>query len=279
MEGETLDRIVEFVEKYFLDPIKYHTGYNVVNTVVFAIILYFVLIGTIKLLKKINMAIDSVFLRELFPLIIAGSTTRALVDAGVYPNSYPQNLPFVTPGIYLTTYLVWLACVLTRHTSKTLGQGLPPTALVGLAWAGVNTILIIPRVTRPETPLIVLGISLPITMFLVLLNKTVTRSKLLEGWNIYLVMAHMFDAASTFVGLDIYGEYVEQHVVPTYLISLTGTSAIMFILKLVILLPTLYLLDKHLGEDQATLRVVKLVILILGIGPGTRNTLRMMMTT
>mgnify|MGYP000023419925 CR=1 FL=1 len=262
-----------------MDPIKYHTGYNVVNTVVFAIILYFVLIGTIKLLKKINMAIDSVFLRELFPLIIAGSTTRALVDAGVYPNSYPQNLPFVTPGIYLTTYLVWLACVLTRHTSKTLGQGLPPTALVGLAWAGVNTILIIPRVTRPETPLIVLGISLPITMFLVLLNKTVTRSKLLEGWNIYLVMAHMFDAASTFVGLDIYGEYVEQHVVPTYLISLTGTSAIMFILKLVILLPTLYLLDKHLGEDQATLRVVKLVILILGIGPGTRNTLRMMMTT
>lgn len=275
----TLETLAEFITKYFLDPIKYQTGYNIVNTVVFAIILYFALIGTIKLLKKLDIPIDSVFIRELLPLVIAGSSTRALVDAKVYPSSYPEKLLFVTPGIYLTTYMVWLTCILARHKSKPLGQGLPPTALVGIAWTCVNTTLIIPRVTRPETPIIVLGIGLSIAMAIALINRAVLKSKLFMGWNLYLVTAHMFDAASTFVGLDVYGEYVEQHVVPTYLISLTGTSATMFILKLVILLPVLHLLDKHLEEDQTTLRVVKLVILILGLGPGTRNTLRMMMTT
>jgi uncharacterized membrane protein len=61
-------------------------------------------------------------------------------------------------------------------------------------------------------------------------------------------------------------------VVENYLIDLTGTGAVMYPLKLLLLIPMLYLIDSEF--DEIELRdLLKLVVLVLGLAPGCRNTI------
>jgi len=87
----------------------------------------------------------------------------------------------------------------------------------------------------------------------------------------------MLDASSTFIGVDMLG-YYEKHVLPSYLIDLTGTALVMYPLKLAIFIPVLYILDTNFNEDEESRNLrtfVKLVILVLGLSPACRNTIRM----
>jgi len=96
--------------------------------------------------------------------------------------------------------------------------------------------------------------------------------------NSYLFYAHFYDATTTFVGIQFMG-YWEQHVLPRFLINLTGTAAVMYLLKFVTLMVALYLM-KELQEtesDKELMDFIKMVIFILGFAPGTRNLLRMLM--
>jgi uncharacterized membrane protein len=83
----------------------------------------------------------------------------------------------------------------------------------------------------------------------------------------------MLDASSTYIGVDWFG-YYEKHVVPTYLIDLTGTASIMYPLKLLVLLPLLSIIDKYI-EDKSLLNLTKLALIVLGLAPAIRNTLRL----
>ena len=88
-----------------------------------------------------------------------------------------------------------------------------------------------------------------------------------------IIYAHMLDASSTYYGVDWFG-YYEKHVVPTFLIDLTGSAAIMFPLKLAILLPVLYMIDKSMQEPSLR-NLTKLTLITLGLAPAVRNTLRL----
>ncbi len=87
-----------------------------------------------------------------------------------------------------------------------------------------------------------------------------------------LLGSHLFDASSTMVGIDRLG-YYGKHVVENYLVDLTGTGAVMYPLKLIVFIPLLYLIDSEF--DEIELRdLLKLVILVLGLSPACRNTIR-----
>ena len=81
--------------------------------------------------------------------------------------------------------------------------------------------------------------------------------------------AHIFDATSTFVAMDFFG-YYEQHVLPTFMINLTGSAIIMYPLKIIIILGILYIIDKEV-DDCTSNHMLKLAIFILGLAPGIRN--------
>jgi len=83
----------------------------------------------------------------------------------------------------------------------------------------------------------------------------------------------MLDASSTYIGVDWFS-YYEKHVVPTLLINLTGSAAIMFPLKLLILLPALSMIDRSLSEPSLK-NLTKLTLITLGLAPAVRNTLRL----
>jgi uncharacterized membrane protein len=98
--------------------------------------------------------------------------------------------------------------------------------------------------------------------------------------NCGLLWAHLFDASTTFTALQFFGSagYYEQHVVSNMIIGALGPAG-QFVLKLVVLIPVLWLLDKELPKPQdAQLRgFIKIAILILGLAPGVRNALRLVL--
>ena len=70
----------DFFQAYFIDPIKYNNGYNIVNTAAYAIILVAAVILTYKLLKKLGVRIDRQFFVGIAPFIALGGVLRAWED-------------------------------------------------------------------------------------------------------------------------------------------------------------------------------------------------------
>ena len=108
--------------------------------------------------------------------------------------------------------------------------------------------------------------------------KGLTIPTSLFGMNSLMIFSQFLDGAATFTGLDFYG-YREKHVLPSFLIDLTGTAAVMFLLKFLVLLLAIYLLDveykREMAEHPKLLGLIKIVVIILGLAPGTRDMLRL----
>ena len=90
-------------------------------------------------------------------------------------------------------------------------------------------------------------------------------------------MAHLFDASSTFIAVSFYG-YSEQHVLPNALYNLTGTALVMYPLKITVILFALYIIDTYV-EDRTIKNMLKLAIFILGLAPGLRDFLSLIIGT
>ncbi|HOP09153.1 MAG TPA: DUF63 family protein [Candidatus Methanofastidiosa archaeon] len=266
--ASVFDTISDFISKYFIDPITQHSGYNIVNTVTYAVIFA---IGTyfgIKFFEKIRVKIDKKLILSLIPFMILGGTSRALVDAEVYPDT-----PIlITPGIYITIALVTIATmivmsILQQHRDIDFHRNV---FLVGVVLALVNIALIVYNIKRPEGLVYILGSFGALYIPLRLISGR--YDTFLKG-NEYIVGAHIFDAATTFTGIQFYG-YVEQHVLTGYFIDIFG-PVVMFPLKIIFITLSLYLLDWIIPEgDFQNLNIkniLKMVILILGLGPGIRN--------
>jgi uncharacterized membrane protein len=95
-----------------------------------------------------------------------------------------------------------------------------------------------------------------------------------------LFLSHFIDGAATYRGLDVYG-YGEKHVLPSLLIGLSGTAAVMLLLKFLVVTAVIYLLDVAYREDlertPSLAWLVKVAVLVLGLAPGIRDALRLAM--
>jgi uncharacterized membrane protein len=47
----------------------------------------------------------------------------------------------------------------------------------------------------------------------------------------------------------------------------------MYALKLAVFIPVIYIIEKYFKEDEQIYYAIKFVLLVLGFGPGIRNTL------
>jgi uncharacterized membrane protein len=67
-------------------------------------------------------------------------------------------------------------------------------------------------------------------------------------------------------------------VIEGMIVQYTGSAAGMFLLKLGILIPVLYLLDICFDEREIELKnLVLLALIVIGLAPAVRNTLRMIL--
>ncbi|NJE25069.1 DUF63 family protein [Thermococcus sp. MV5] len=264
--------IAEVFQRYFIDPIKYNKGYNIVNTLTYALILGLASLGVYKILKKLNIKYNNAFFRALMPYMILGAFGRALTDATIIPRTYLT----VTPGIYILVFTITFSALLTTH--KLFEDWQKVFLYFGWSLVGMESLLLLFNIDKVDFNLTVLKYFVPFATIALITIYLLSKKIWLVKENSYLFYAHFYDATTTFVGVDFLG-YWEQHVVPRYLMELTGTAAVMYLLKFAVLMIALYLMEKleESESDKELMDFIKMVMFILGFAPGTRNLLRMLM--
>ena len=91
------------VDAFLPDIIQttFFSGYTIFNTIAYTLLLAIFILIIIKMFKKLEIDPLSIFY-SIIPFIFLGSTTRALVDNGIYP----KTVFLVTPGLYILVGLI-----------------------------------------------------------------------------------------------------------------------------------------------------------------------------
>jgi uncharacterized membrane protein len=269
--------LAAFVQRYYIDPIIYDTSYNPVDTITWAIVLGLAIIVLLKLLGRLNISMDEQLLFSTLPYILAGSSLRVIEDANLV--AAPWRYLLITPLIFFLVFFV-TAAVLIMSRRIWGAKYHKKYAAIGLIWTGCNLAVLSTigfRNAWVVAAVFLLGTALTGGLILCVRHlsaRSLPALKSLGGrFNQMIIYAHMLDASSTFIGVDWF-DYYEKHVVPTFFINLVGTAAIMYPLKLLVLLPVLYMIDRSMQEPSLR-NLTRLALITLGLAPAVRNTLRL----
>jgi uncharacterized membrane protein len=280
---------MSFLDDYFINPILQNGWFNPVNTVVYSLILIVAVFIVYKILNKMNIKIDKHFFLAVLPFIFWGSSTRVLHDAafaGILSpelNAFYGAPIFPTPGSYFITFMLAFSVFLISVGIQKLSK-VPYWKTMFSAGAALSILNIYFLPVLNFYPLILIA---GLTLFWMFLFYIPSRSfqhkffkkryphlkKIFSPVNQLILGAHLLDASATFIALSLYG-YLEQHVVPRLIFPLAGPVG-MFILKISVVIPVLWIIDVY-AEDRNFRNFLKLVVLILGLAPGLRDLIRLM---
>src|SRR3990172_4021717 len=104
----------DFLRAYFINPIVLNQGYNPINTTVYALMLVIAAYLVYRALSKMKVKIDRRLGIAIAPFIVFGSSSRVVVDAGIF-----FSFIFTTPLIY---FVVFAAAFTTLVTSLYLEE-------------------------------------------------------------------------------------------------------------------------------------------------------------
>lgn len=276
-----IEALRQFIDTYYIHPIMHDTGYNPVNTITWALVLVVCLFLTLRLLKKLKIEITPRFIAAVSPYIIVGASLRVMEDAELFAP--PLSYLLITPLIY---FLVFFCCILLLVLSVNVAQlhqmrtyeFTQVFGLIGVLWAILNlTILLwIGDVVVPWVLGAVIGLTGVVVGALYVIASKAGMRFLTEKVNLAVLTAHLLDASSSYIGIDKLG-YTGKHVIEGLIVTYTGTSAGMFPLKLGLLVPILYVLETQFTDEEKELKnLVLLALIVIGLAPAVRNTLRMM---
>ncbi|MDL2270449.1 DUF63 family protein [Methanobrevibacter sp. OttesenSCG-928-I08] len=242
----------------------FYSGYTLFNTIIYSIILIIILFGILKLFEKLEINPSEIIV-SLIPLILLGSSTRALVDHGILP----YNILLITPGIYIIVGIIGIASLLFGYylcRKKEINYKYT-IFLIGLIFA----IIPLSMIEGLKINILgeILGIWFILTLVFVIVGKywKLYRDKI----NLSIISAHLLDATTTFIGVDYYN-YTEQHVLPEQIYNISETALTMYPLKIIVITIAIYLIEKYI-DDETLKGLLKLVIFVLGLAPGIRNML------
>jgi uncharacterized membrane protein len=285
--------ISDFFYKYYIDPIKNGQAYNVVDTLTYAIIL---VIGVYILyrwmssspyLAESGFTFDYRFILATVPYVILGGLVRVIEDTGMITSDWKYLL--ITPLIYFTLFFFVIGVMfLSRYLTL---KGITQNFFQFYAFAGVVA-MVIASIILLAWSTTHHGVDLFILAIIPLMGITATAivwgvMKYVLKWNyvsdpVYLTLlfGQLLDASATSYGIDFHPsvQYVEQHVVGSALIEMTGTALVMFPLKLVVLFPAVYVMEMYRKEaNPAFWHLVLLAMIVVGFAPGVRDMVRMVL--
>ena len=244
--------ISDFIYKYYIDPVIYGEPYNIVETITYALIL---VIGVYLLyrwfsnsawLSEHGIKLDSSFILATLPYVVLGGVLRVIQDTGMIAGNW--QFLIVTPPIYFVLFFFTLGIIFISGTLKK--HGLVKDFISFYAFVGclsvfvISLILISWGMAHTHIDLFILAIILLMALTSSVLVWSCMRYVL--SWEyvgdplyIALIFGQMLDASATSYGLTFHPavHYIEQHVVGSSLIQMTGTAFVMYPLKLVILFP------------------------------------------
>ena len=280
-----------FIYDYFIKPIWDKTGYNVVNTIVYAGIAIVAVYYLNQLLRK-KVTIDQKFVRNVLCFVLFGSTVRVVTDS-IDNNVFKPITPIhqfvldshlwdygyltVTPGVYIVTASLLLISLAILYKLKKIDW----LGYVGLTLWLPHFLLLLPFMKYAEyaIPIVILAI-IP-AYFAWKYFKDVVLALIVAG--------QALDGAATFFVIDIFSKisgitYFEQHVFSNAIGQGSGSFFTFYLLKVGIAIAAAYVLSKEKSKVEFKIfswdlsmdkNFLALVIMIMGFAPGIRDILRM----
>ena len=278
--------IREFLYKYYIDPIRYGQAYTLVDTLTYALILIAAVYIVYRGLQRYKIAVDDELVLATMPFVVLGGLLRVVEDTGMITSDLRFLL--ITPLIFFTVFVVAAialfagklaenAGLVARYSRVYGGVGIVACLLstAALVWFGLTE-------TTIALDVLVAILALASVSSLALWALLVYGAKWDYASNILyklLIFGHMLDASATSYGIDIHPiHYVEQHVVGSNLIEATGTAFSMFLLKIAVLIPAIYILEMYKKEGSPGLwHLILLAMIVVGMAPGIRDMVRMVL--
>jgi len=200
-----LDLITQFIEKYYINPIIYDTGYNLINTITWFAIFLISIFLVLKLFSLIDVKIDDSFIIAVAPYIIFGSTLRVLEDAGTFQP--PLEYLLLTPLVYVVTLLITVFSVL-------LSKGIAPRLNIpnwhvlfgsfGIILSMSNFALLLSAwdMVHPEIFLWILGLGTLFALIIYRIGRFFGFPLVTNRLNALIIWAHLLNTLSIYIWLD-----------------------------------------------------------------------------
>jgi len=278
--------IREFLYKYYIDPIRYGEAYTLVDTLTYALILVLAVYLLYRGLRRYGIAVDEELVLATLPYVVFGGLLRVVEDTGMITSDLRFLL--ITPLIFFVVALIAGISLfggkiaenagLTRRYSRIYaGVGVVGCLLSGatLLWFGLTETTIALGVLAAILAVAAVT-SVALWAFLAYVLKWSYVSNILYK---LLIFGHMLDASATSYGIDLHPiHYVEQHIVGGALIDATGTAFSMFLLKIAVIIPAVYVLELYRREgDPGLWHLILLAMIVVGMAPGIRDLARMVL--
>jgi uncharacterized membrane protein len=288
----------EFVNQYFVRPIVEYSGYNIVNTLTYAVI---ALVAAYALFIILRKKFTKEFLIYLIPFICLGSTIRVIADSiymgvaqqhaqdlfglvGLVVNSHIYDYGFftVTPGIYVVTAGIVLISILITDLLKR-----PKLLPV------IGILLFIPHLVMLAamfTNYLFVGILLLITGISCAVAVSILRHwKITSLQSKIAVFAHSLDGSATLTAITIFNSfsqdclqkgmcYGEEHVFGRFLAGFDYGLVVFLLIKVAFSMLACYIIEKELKNENSR-NFVYLLIIVFGLAPGIRDALRLLAGT
>jgi uncharacterized membrane protein len=297
----------------FGDAIVSVPGYTTVSTLGYMVILVFMLVGVYFLLRRIELEPYREFLYALVPFMLFGGALRVVEDAtdaiqgaGMDPLlDYPLNTLLISPVIYGTVFLLALGSLLL--TKALQNRELTSTYYYPLAGMGIGALLV------TLTYLVGLAVTTePVEFHPLIVTVVVALASLIalavyvgvDRWRpsvnagtgligLIVLWAHAIDGVANVAAADwvhrFYdlGPYGSKHVFNRLIIDLTeavqpqglsaaiGTSWPFLVVKIAVAAAIVSLFDDDFISENPRYSIMLLgAIIAVGLGPGTRDVLR-----
>ncbi|HNZ87469.1 MAG TPA: DUF63 family protein [Methanofastidiosum sp.] len=266
--------------------------YQPIDYVIYIGILFILMFVALRFLFN-KIKIDKYFVITISPYMITAIAIRVLTDVEFFPRS---KLWSITPGVYIVSFVLAFLFILIGYELEKkdiiaywklpLIVGFIP--MIYLLYNLSNYINFPSRLIIP--PLMALSITAAVYMFSPIIYRPIR-----EFENIAMIFGHLLDGCATFYAINYFG-FGEEHLLPLFLIDISGNAIIMVPLKLALILVVVYLLDNLYKEEKVTFKEkeisilglkfristlmmenfylsLKVIVFILGFGPGVRDTL------
>lgn len=278
--------ISDFIYKYYIDPIRLGQPYNIVDTLTYAVLLIVSVYLVYRWLRRSGVALDGAFVMATLPYVVLGGLLRVVEDTGMIESDLRFLL--ITPLIFFVVFFIAAgSLVLSRGLEQRnliprfltfyggIGAGSSAAVFLVLGWFGLTRTTIDPVVLvsilfiATVTSLAVMG----------LLQKVFSWEYARDPLYRLLIIGQMLDASATGYGID-FGPipYQEVHVVGSALIEWTGTAFSLFPLKLLVVIPAIYVLEMYRREGNREFgNLVILAMIVVGLAPGVRDMVRMVL--
>ncbi len=286
-----------FIWKYFYGPVRAdafgqssitrngvtaYPGYTLVSEAGYAYSLGVAAFGVVRLVRRWDIATSDSFFYALFPYAFVGGAFRVVEDTGVL--DWPINFFVISPIIYFVMFAVvvlFLFVSLRLERSGYVDSYTKPLACLGvvwltfllvfLVWFGVSNGTLVPWV-----PFATFGMATAVWAVVWYGIKTFAPS-INEGtgkMGAVILWGHLVDGSATTIGIEHLG-YSQKHPVVQTIIQTSGTTYTFILVKAVAVLVVLYLFDEKSFEEFKRLSYILLVaVLMVGLGPGSRDFLR-----